>query len=629
MLNWLERRQSAVLFVFCLLLLFSASGARSQPDVSYEISNIDTIITDNTLTYTISGSSPPVYTVSERFSPFRVIIDIAGASFSKNLSPSAGKVPDNSNASVSISELKDQQQPAMRFEFGLSDSHDYSVTADKANLQVKVFPASAKKAGAGSSSQGLILQDLKISSTQSSTTFTLVASRSIDNYKVDTVAGGESGHPRMYIDITDVSVNELAKEKKVGTSVARVRVAPREKGSVRIVFDSASPELFKYSVTPVPEGLQVLVEETAKAVASAAKGGKTEQKEDSGNTLDALIESSEKLLTTSEKSKPKSASEKAASLEDDFSFSGYKKQRISVDFYKIDIHNVFRLFRQVTDLNIIVDEEVQGSLTLALSNVPWDFALDIILNLMDLKKEERFNTIVIYPSKKEFVWPTRAEDNLDFEANVEVIEQEALVIEKTSNQSKEITQAKELMAKAQELEKKSEFEEAVKLYSQAAELWPENPMVTNRLASLYLVNLRVNPRAVFYAKQSLQRDPKNKEGALYAAIGLANMQQVKEASEYFSQSVSGSPPMKEALFSYAAFSENNGQNDAALKLLQKFESNYGATVDTMVAKARILDKKGATKEATLQYQALLSSGFQLRPDLKKFIEGRLAVKEMR
>ena len=631
MLKWLEKRQPAVLFVFCLLLILPTSAARSQPSVSYEISDIKTIITDNTLTYTIAGTSPPVYTVSERFSPFRVIVDIAGAFYSKTLSPAAAKVPENSFAGVAISELKDQQQPVMRFEFSLSDSHDYSVTTtDKSNIQVKFFPATDKKPSSDAvEPKGLTLKDLTIASSPNSTTVSILANRSIEKYTVDTIGGGKDGPPRMYIDIDGVTVNELAKDKLVGTSVAKIRVAPREKGGVRVVFDSAGSELFKYSVVPAPEGLKVVIDEASLKGASATAAGQKEQKTGSDSTLDALIGSSEQLLKKSDKAKPQTASEKAATLEDDFSFSGYKKQRISVDFYKIDIHNVFRLFRQVTDLNIIVDEAVQGSLTLALNDVPWDFALDIILNLMDLKKEERFNTIVIYPSKKEFVWPTRAEDNLAFKANVEVIEEEALVIEKSAGQSKEIMQAKELMAKAQKVEEKNEYEDAVKLYSQAAQLWPENSLITNRLATIYLVNLRINAKAVFYAKQSMQRDSANKEAALYAAIGLANMQQIQEASEYFAQSVSGSPPMKEALFSYAAFSENNGQNDAALKLLQKYESHYGTTVDTMIAKARILDKKGSAKEATKEYQALLSSGFQLRPDLKKFIEGRLAAKDLR
>lgn len=631
MLTWLEKRQPVVWFAFCLLLILPTSAARSQPNVSYEISDIKTVITENTLSYTMIGAAPPVFIVSERFSPFRVIVDVAGGSFSKAMPPAAAKVPENSFVSVAISEIKDQQQPVMRFEFSLGDNYDYSVNAtDNTNLQVKFFPATGKKTpGDAATAQGLTLRDLAITSSPSATTVTLLANRSIEKYTVDTIGGGKDRPSRMFIDINDVAVNELVKEKNVGTSVAKIRVAPRDKNGVRIVFDSASPKLFTYSVVPSPEGLKVVIDEAAAGGATTAAAQQGGKKASSDSTLDALIGSSEKLVQQrTGKGKSQTAADKAAALEDDFSFSGYKKQRISVDFYKIDIHNVFRLFRQITDQNIIVDEEVQGSLTLALNNVPWDFALDIILNLMDLKKEERFNTIVIYPSKKAFVWPARAEDNLDFKANAKMIE-ETLVVEKSASQSKEIMQARELMAKAQKAEEKNEYEAAVKLYAQAAELWPANSTITNRLASLYLVNLGMNAKAVYFAKQSLQGDPANKEAALYAAIGLANMQQVQEASEYFARSISGTPPMKEALFSYAAFSENNGQNDAALKLLQKYESHYGATVDTMIARARILDKKGSEQEATRQYQALLSSGFQLRPDLKKFIEGRLAAQDVR
>jgi type IV pilus assembly protein PilQ len=630
MLKWLEKLQSAVLFAFCLLLILPTSATSSEPSVSYEISDIKTTIAENTLTYNISGASPPVYTVSERFTPFRVVVDIAGASFLSALSPSAAKIPQNNFASVIVTELKDQQPPVMRFEFTLSDSHDYTVTATNSNLQVKLFPATDKNTSATSpDSKGLLtLKDFTIASTPNTTTVSILASSSIEKYKVDTIGGGADRPPRMYIDIDDVTINELVREKQIGTSVAKVRVAPKDKG-VRIVFDSATAELFKYTVVPSPEGLNVIIDESAQNSSTSTASQKSPQTTSTDSTLDALIGSSEQLLNQDQgKLKAQSSSAKATALADDFSFSGYKKQRISVDFYKIDIHNVFRLFRQITDLNIIVDEAVQGSLTLALNNVPWDFALDIILNLMDLKKEERFNTIVIYPSKKEFVWPTRSEDNLAFEANLEVIEEEALVIEKSADQSTAIMQAKEFMAAAQKHEEKNEYENAAELYAKAAELWPENAMIPNRLATLYLVNLGMNAKAVFYAKQSLQRDPANTQAALYAAIGLANMQKLPEASEYFSQSISGSPPMKEALFSYAAFSENNGQNDAALSLLKKFESHYGETLETMVSKARILDKKGVVKEATKQYQAILASGFQLRPDLKKYIEGRLAAKDL-
>ncbi len=378
--------------------------------------------------------------------------------------------------------------------------------------------------------------------------------------------------------------------------------------------------------------IQILPVAAAKdgAVSSAQPDGMkedstNEKTTDAGSKIRELIEESVKVSDGTAGDETEGASD---SLEESFAFSGYKRERISVDFYKIDLHNVFRLFRQISGINLIVDEGVSGTLTLALKDVPWDFALDIILNLMDLKKEERFNTIVIYPSKKEFVWPTRAEDNLDFKADVDVIEQEALVIEKSADQSKEVMQAKDFMMKAQNLETREEFEDAALLYSKAHELWPENTKIANKLATLYLVNLGVNAKALFYAKETLKHDPQNASAALYAAIASANMQRISEAKEYFAQSISNSPPMKEALMSFAAFSENNGQNDAALKLLDKYHSFYGETLDTMVARARILDKLGRSKDATGQYRAILASGFQLRPDLKKYIEGRLTAKDL-
>jgi len=626
MLKWLDKYQTAVCLTCCVLLAFNLSIAKASSNVTYEITDTKASLIDKSLTYTIVGSSAPLYTVSERFSPFRIILDIAGAKFAQNKTPSPSQVPINDFAHLKIGELVDHTPPVVRFEFVLADSHDYSVEKDGFNLDLKFFPAKAGKKQTVSSSNKLSLTDFLVSSSPHSTTITITSNTPIKNYTVDTIRGTANKPPRMYIDITDVAINELIREKHIGTSVNKVRVAPRGRGA-RIVFDSASKELFSYSVAPTDQGLSIVIDES-KSQLTVQPGNKNASTTD--KTLDALIDSSEELLSQdpAQLEASTSVTKTAQNLENDFSFSGYKKQRISVDFYKIDIHNVFRLFRQITDLNVIVDEEVSGSLTLALTDVPWDFALDIILNLMDLKKEERFNTIVIYPSKKEFVWPTRSEDNLAFVADVDVIQQEALVIEQTSAQSKEIMLAKEFMLKAQKFEANEEVEDAALMYTKALEQWPENSKISNRLASLYLVDLRMNAKAVFYAKASLKQNPNNAHAALYAAIGSANMQRNSEASDYFAQSISDTPPMKEALVSFAAFSENNGQNDAALKLLNKYDQYYGENIDTMIAKARIFDKLGLTKEATKQYKAILASGFSVRPDLKKFISGRIAAKDL-
>jgi type IV pilus assembly protein PilQ len=631
MLKWLFKTQSAVFWAFCALLVLLSQAVRAENTVVFEITDFKTELSGESLTIAIVGTTPPVYTVSERFSPFRIVVDIAGGRFAGHLAATSPALPTNGFSNLAISELKEQTPNILRMEYTLADSHDYTVSKIENSLQIKMVPAPANsaKAQAGKELAGaLTLKDMRVSSEADATTLLFVADAPISAFKVDKLPAGEGRKPRMYIDIDGILNSELPKEKLIGGAVEKVRISTKDKG-LRLVFDSATENLFKYQVTSDPLGFKVVVMESKQSRSPESKSvDPVSAAVTSDDTLDALIGSSQQLVKSAPEKADKSVADKASVLASEFSLSGYNKQRISVDFYKIDIHNVFRLFRQITNLNIIVDEDVQGALTLALNDVPWDFALDIILNLMDLKKEERFNTIVIYPGKKAFTWPNRTEDNLAFEADVQIIEQEALVIEKTAAQSKEVIESKKHIAEAQSFEEKNEFENAAIAYTKALELWPSNAKIAARLASIYLVDLRVNAKAAFYAKQCLKNDPKNSQAALYAAIALANMQQNAEAKEYFSQSISDSPPLKEALFSYATFSENNGQFEAAIKVLQKFESHYGETLDTMVSKARIFDKQGKAKEATQQYRSLLSSGFALSPDLKKFIEGRIAAKDL-
>lgn len=383
--------------------------------------------------------------------------------------------------------------------------------------------------------------------------------------------------------------------------------------------------------SPVPAAAAT---QTDAAFSSPARDSQKEARITSGKdskvpadpTLEKLIESS---TTAISKGKAKEQTEESSmdSLKNSFDFGGYKDtKRISVDFYKIDLHNVFRLFREISGINIIVDEAVKGSLTLALNDVPWDFALDIILNLKDLRKEERFNTIVIYPAEKAFIWPERAQDNLSVEADLEIVQQQekdALIIEQSTAQSEELTQSKELIRKGRTAERAENFEKAAALYEQALQLDPKNLKLTNRLAAIYLVNLNMNAKAVHFAKEGLRIQPKSTQAALYAAIGLANMNQTAEATGYFAQSISDPTPMKEALLSYASFSEQNNQPDNALKLLTRYNTLYGESVDTMVAKARIYDKMGQRDKAADQYRALLASGYPLIPSLKEYIQGRL------
>jgi hypothetical protein len=52
---------------------------------------------------------------------------------------------------------------------------------------------------------------------------------------------------------------------------------------------------------------------------------------------------------------------------------------ISMDFEGVDLRAVLRTFADVSGLNIVIDQDVQGSVDIKLTDVPWDQALDVIL----------------------------------------------------------------------------------------------------------------------------------------------------------------------------------------------------------------------------------------------------------
>lgn len=77
----------------------------------------------------------------------------------------------------------------------------------------------------------------------------------------------------------------------------------------------------------------------------------------------------------------------------------YSGQRISFEFKDIDIHNLLRIFADISKKNVIVGDNVSGKVTIKLRNVPWDQALDIVLKSKGLDKEEFGNIIRIAPAK--------------------------------------------------------------------------------------------------------------------------------------------------------------------------------------------------------------------------------------
>lgn len=75
----------------------------------------------------------------------------------------------------------------------------------------------------------------------------------------------------------------------------------------------------------------------------------------------------------------------------------YTGKKISLDFQDADVTAIFRLLADVNGYNLVLDRAVSGKITIKLLNVPWDQALDIILNSFSLAKSIEGNIMWIAP----------------------------------------------------------------------------------------------------------------------------------------------------------------------------------------------------------------------------------------
>jgi len=78
----------------------------------------------------------------------------------------------------------------------------------------------------------------------------------------------------------------------------------------------------------------------------------------------------------------------------------YNGSRVTFNFQDIPTRSVLQLIADVSDLNIVVSDTVQGNVTLRLINVPWDQALDLVLQAKDLDKRRKGNVIWVAPQKQ-------------------------------------------------------------------------------------------------------------------------------------------------------------------------------------------------------------------------------------
>ncbi len=100
---------------------------------------------------------------------------------------------------------------------------------------------------------------------------------------------------------------------------------------------------------------------------------------------------------------------------------GYAGEKLTLNFQKIDVREALNVIADFTNLNMVISDSVSGNLTLRLKDVPWDQALDIILQSRGLDMRKNGNVIQVAPREE-----LAAKEKLDLSARQDISELEEL-----------------------------------------------------------------------------------------------------------------------------------------------------------------------------------------------------------
>jgi type IV pilus assembly protein PilQ len=95
--------------------------------------------------------------------------------------------------------------------------------------------------------------------------------------------------------------------------------------------------------------------------------------------------------------------------------AGYSGEKLSLNFQNIEIRSLLQVIADFTNFNIVTSDSVTGALTLRLKDVPWDQALDIIMQAKNLGMRKNGSVLWIAPKDE-----INAKEKLEFEAQAAI-----------------------------------------------------------------------------------------------------------------------------------------------------------------------------------------------------------------
>lgn len=251
----------------------------------------------------------------------------------------------------------------------------------------------------------LKIQDLSVREETGQTVIRLKLSKPIARYRHFPLVQPS----RIVIDIFgDIKPQTEVQTFRVMTPLVETLRFSYGEGYARLTADVPGTAVPPYTVTAEDGGLRVVI-------------GTQDAKTSSKQTVDLVKDGTRVDLRTAEAKPTSSENQGSLPVRDETrgQTKVYTGQKLSLDFKDADIKNVFRLLAEVSGLNIVVTDEVNKKVTVRLVEVPWDQALDLLIDTNGLGKEQSGNVIRISTAaqlkreKDELAAAQKAKDDLE------------------------------------------------------------------------------------------------------------------------------------------------------------------------------------------------------------------------
>ena len=349
------RKGSRASFVMALWGAFALSTAASAQNVIEDVAVAKGAAGRTTLTFALKtplAAAPSVFAIA---TPPRLVLDFANTT-------SVGKATNEVTDSVLRSYNVVQAQGRTRVVLNLVKSQSYEVKSEGNKFAVTLFDAPGTAVTDSAPETGRFTASTKTEGA----TFAL---RDVDFRR------GQAGEGRVIVDLSDANsgIDIKPQGKVLIVDFLRTQV-PRNLERKLDVSDFGTPVVLVDTFTQ-GNNTRMVIE---------PKGLWEHSAYQTDNRLiievKPIVEDPNKLT---QGSRP-----------------GYKGEKLSLNFQDIAVRSVLQVIGDFTGLNIIVSDTVTGNVTLRLKDVPWDQALDLVMQARSLDMRKNGNVVWIAPKEE-------------------------------------------------------------------------------------------------------------------------------------------------------------------------------------------------------------------------------------